>query len=174
MINQLKASAISRTAVRLDVAIPYGYEEFIHRFEQAVPLWEREHAVQMLERRASWDEFVRDAEKLAVNDFLLYWKLDLAPLMSVAGHTKRATEYLMGNHVLAEKMYRHSPAVSLYVPLRAAVYETAEGARFTLDQPSTALSYLEHDEIALVGRDLDRKLAKLFAVLSITPSRPFV
>ena len=133
---------------------------------------DREHALRLLEHKAPWSEVAADVAALAPNDFLLYWKLDLSPLMRVAGHANRATEYLMGNHVIAEIMYRHNPAVALFVPLRCAVYETAEGARFTIDQPSTALSDLSHNEIALVGRDLDRKLSKLFAVLDIPLLRP--
>jgi hypothetical protein len=174
MNTEIGASAISRTAVRLDVAIPYGYEEFRRRFESAVPMWNRDHAVEMLERKAPWSEVAADAAASAPHDFLLYWKLDLTAMMGLAGNSHRATEYLLGNHVIAETMYRHNPAVALYVPLRCAVYETTEGARFTMEQPSTALSDLGHDEIALVGRDLDRKLAKLLTVLDIKLSKPLV
>ncbi len=174
MNTEIEMSAISRTAVRLDAAIPYGYDEFRRRFESAVPLWNREHAVEMIERKAPWSEVAADAAASAPNEFLLYWKLDLTPMMGLAGNSHRATEYLLGNHVIAETMYRHNPAVAVYVPLRCAVYETTEGARFTIEQPSTALSDLGHDEITLVGRDLDRKLAKLLTVLDIKLSNPLV
>jgi uncharacterized protein (DUF302 family) len=87
--------------------------------------------------------------------------------MSLAGNTRRATEYLMGNHVIAETMYRHDPAVALYVPLRCAIYESGAGARFSIEQPSVNLSSLGHHEITEVGVDLDRKLAKLLATLNV-------
>jgi hypothetical protein len=167
MNTETGTSTISRTAVRLDVAIPYGYDEFLRRFETAVPMWSREQAVEMIQRKAPWSEVVADAAASAPHDFLLYWKLELSALMALAGNTTRATEYLMGNHAIAETMYRHNPAVALYVPLRCAVYESKEGARFTIEQPSAALSDLGHDKIAQVGRDLDGKLANLFTVLDI-------
>ena len=100
-------------------------------------------------------------------DFLLYWKLDLTPLMSLAGNRWRATEYLMGNHVIAETMYRHDPAVALYVPLRLAIYDSEEGTRFTIEQPSSTLSSLGQDEITQVGIDLNRKLATLLSALNV-------
>ena len=45
----------------------------------------------------------------------------LTPVMSLAGNTTRCTAYLMGNHTIAEQMYRHDPAVMLYVPLRTVI-----------------------------------------------------
>jgi hypothetical protein len=38
--------------------------------------------------------------------------------MSLAGDPARCTAYLMGNHTIAEQMYRHDPSVMLYAPLR--------------------------------------------------------
>ena len=73
----------------------------------------------------------------------------------------------MGNHVIAETIHRHDPAVSLYVPLRLAIYDSEEGTRFTIEQPSSTLSSLGRDEIAQVGIDLDRKLAALLSALNV-------
>lgn len=87
--------------------------------------------------------------------------------MSLAGNTRRATEYLMGNHVIAETMYRHDSAVSLYVPLRCAIYEGAEGTRFSIEQPGANLASLGRDDITEVGIELDRKLTKLLAALDV-------
>ena len=33
----------------------------------------------------------------------------------------------MGNHTIAEQMYRHDPAVMLYVPLRTVIYAGPRG-----------------------------------------------
>jgi hypothetical protein len=163
----IRPPVVSRVATRLDIASPHSYEGFLARFENAVPMWTPVRLLEMLERKASWSEVVEDIAASAPHDFLLYWKLDLSPLMGLAGNTKRATEYLMGNHVIAETMYRHDPAVALYLPLRCAVYEARDGARFTIDQPSTALSDFGSEEIAAVGIDLDRKLARLLAALDV-------
>ncbi|HEY6327741.1 MAG TPA: hypothetical protein VI756_00270 [Blastocatellia bacterium] len=109
MSNQTGRTVIRREIVRLDVAVEQSYEDFRGRFEAAVPRWNPERALELIERNAPWSEVVSDVAASAPQDFLLYWKLDLAPLMGLAGNKLRATEYLMGNHVIAETMYRHDP-----------------------------------------------------------------
>jgi sarcosine/dimethylglycine N-methyltransferase len=167
MSKQVGRTAIPHEIIRLDVPIQQSYEDFIRAFESAVPAWSTDRTTELIKRKASWSEVVADAAALAPHDFLLYWKADLTPLMRLAGNRQRATEYLMGNHVIAETMYRHDPAVALYVPLRLAIYESGEGTRFTIEQPSTTLSSLGRNEIVEVGKDLDRKLARLFHVLGV-------
>jgi uncharacterized protein DUF302 len=158
---------ISHQVVRLDVGVRENYDDFRRRFESAVPAWNQDRGRELVERKAPWPEMMADVAASAPNEFLLYWKLDLTPLMSLAGNTRRATEYLMGNHVIAETMYRHDPSVGLYVPLRCLIYESEEGTHFAIDQPSTTLASVGPKEIAQVGRELDRKVAKLFHVLGI-------
>lgn len=167
MSNEMRTSAIPHQAVRLDLAVRESYDHFCWRFEAAVPAWDLNRGVELVERKTPWPEVVAAVNASAPHDFLLYWKLNLAPLMSLAGNTRRATEYLMGNHVIAETMYRHDPAVALYVPLRCAIYESGEGTRFSIEQPSANLSSLGRNEITEVGVDLDRKLAKLLAFLDV-------
>ena len=165
MSKRANKAAILQRVNRLDIRIQQSYDDFIRRFEGAVPMLNRERAVALVERKARWSEVAADAAASAPHDFLLYWKLDLTPMMSLAGNRWHATEYLMGNHVIAETMYRHDPAVSLYVPLRLAIYDSEEGTRFTTEQPSSTLSSLGRPEITRVGIDLDRKLAALLSAL---------
>ena len=167
MSNELAPKIIRHEVVRLDVPVGQDYDAFRQRFESAVPAWNADRGRELIERRAPWQEMLADVKASAPNEFLLYWRLDLTPLMSLAGNTRRATEYLMGNHTIAETMYRHDPAVGLYVPLRCLIYESEEGTRFAIDQPSTTLASMGRKEIATVGKDLDRKLARLFGVLGI-------
>ena len=94
--------------------------------------------------------------------------------MSLAGDTARCTTYLMGNHVIAERMYRHDPSVMLYAPLRTVIYaETGGRARFGIDQPSTVFASFAHPAVAEVGQELDRKLANLLEALDV-PARQAV
>jgi uncharacterized protein DUF302 len=165
--KQTRTTALAYKAVRIEVEVAQPFAEFCKRFEHAVPALNRERIIQLIERGAPWPEVVADAAASAPHDFLLYWKMDLTGLMSLAGHTRRTTEYLLGNHAIAETMYRHDPAVALYVPLRCAIYEMEGATRFVIDRPSSALASLGRHEISEVGVDLDRKLAKLFEVLGI-------
>ena len=165
MNKETGRSVIPHQAVRLDLAVHEDYENFLRRFESAVPMFNRDRAVELVARKAPWPEVVAEAAVTAPHAFLLYWKLDLTPIMSLTGATRRATEYLMGNHIIAETMYRHDPAVGLYVPLRCIVYEGDSETRFAIEQPSTTLSSLGRGKIAQVGKDLDHKLAKLLETL---------
>ncbi|MGA3092936.1 MAG: DUF302 domain-containing protein [Terriglobales bacterium] len=172
MNGKVRRSVVPHETVRLDIPIPQTYEEFRRRFETAVPLLTPERVVEWVKRNAPWSEVVADVKAAAPYEFLLYWKADLEPLMSLAGNKSRATEYLMGNHVIAETMYRHDPLVALYVPLRCAIYEGDGITRFTIEQPSTTLSGLGCEEITQVALDLDRKLGRLLAALSVEVPEP--
>jgi uncharacterized protein (DUF302 family) len=45
-------------------------------------------------------------------------------------------------------MFEQDPAVAVYAPLRAVIYEDNPGAtHFTYDQPSSLLGQFAHDEI---------------------------
>jgi hypothetical protein len=74
----------------------------------------------------------------------------------------------MGNHTLAERMYRHDPSVMLYAPLRTAIFVDAEGrTRFAIDDPATVFASFGSSPISEVGTELSRKLADLLDALDV-------
>jgi uncharacterized protein (DUF302 family) len=74
----------------------------------------------------------------------------------------------MGNHTIAERMYRHDPAVMLYAPLRTTIHQDRQGVtRFSIDQPSTRFASFDVPDIAAVGLELDHKVAGLLQVLDV-------
>ena len=88
--------------------------------------------------------------------------------MSLAGHPRGSTQYLMGNHTIAERMLRHAAGVMLYAPLRPLLYEDDEGsAHFAVDQPSTVFSSFDNAAIVAVGVELDQKLTALLGFLQV-------
>ena len=88
--------------------------------------------------------------------------------MSRAGDSADCIAYLMGNHIIAERMFRHDPRTMLYAPLHTVIWEDDAGdAWFSMDQPSTQFASLGIPEITAVGLELDRKLANLLDVLNI-------
>ena len=48
--------------------------------------------------------------------FLVLAKIDQGPLVSLLGRPKKMSVYLIGNPVLANRMYELHPAVGLYAP----------------------------------------------------------
>jgi hypothetical protein len=129
---------------------------------------------QITERDGTWDEVLAAAAINAPNDLMVYATIDALPLFVVAGHTTKAVEYLLGNHTIAETMYRHDPRAMLYAPLRLLVYADADGnAVFSMDQPSAAFGSLGIAEVTKVGESLDRKVANLLRVIGIDVGQAF-
>ncbi|MFI5779080.1 DUF302 domain-containing protein [Nocardia sp. NPDC051570] len=154
------------TRLSFDTGLPY--EEFRARYEAAVPELDPTRLAGFVAREAGWPEVVADADTRATHGFLIYWRSDMTPVMSLAGNTGRCTAYLMGNHTIAERMYRHDPAVMLYAPLRTVICVDTDGrTRFVIDQPSTVFAGFGNPSITAVGFELDRKLADLLAALEI-------
>jgi hypothetical protein len=94
--------------------------------------------------------------------FLIYASNFVDPVMQLAGNISSCITYLMGNHTIAERMFRFDPSVMLYEPLRTALWAGLDGtAHFTFDRPSDQFNSFKRDEIRSVGFELNRKLANL-------------
>jgi len=157
---------ISHRVDRLTIRIDDSFDGFRHRYEQAVPVFQSARFDALIAGGVDWQTILEATAENAPHDFILYWSGDFTSLMSLAGDRGRCVEYLMGNHTIAQKMYRYNPAILLYAPLRTAIVEDADGATwFTVDQPSTRFGSFGIPQIADVGIELDRKLAALLAFL---------
>ena len=74
----------------------------------------------------------------------------------------------MGNHTIAERMFRHDPRAMLYAPLRTVIWEDVTGAAwFSVDQPSTQFGSFGVPNITTVGVEVDRKLTALLDALHV-------
>jgi hypothetical protein len=157
---------ISHQVDRLTIRIDDSFDGFRHRYEQAVPGFQSERFDSLIRRGVDWQTVLEATAENAPHDFILYWSHDFTSLMRLAGDRGQCVEYLMGNHTIAEKMYRYNPAILLYAPLRTALVEDAHGVMwFTVDQPSTRFASFNTPQITEVGIELDRKLAALLAYL---------
>jgi hypothetical protein len=153
---------ISHRVDRLTIPIDDSFEGFRNRYEQAVPEFQRDRFDSFVERGADWPTVVAATAENAPHDFIRYWSQDFTPLMGLAGDRGRCVGYLMGNHTIAQRMYRYNPGVMLYAPLRTAIVEDADQAAwFTIDKPSTQFGSFNTPQITRVGHELDRKLAAL-------------
>jgi hypothetical protein len=157
---------VSHQVDRLTIRIDDSFDGFRHRYEQAVPVFQSERFDSLVQKGADWQTVLEATSENAPHDFIVYWSHDFTSLMRLAGDRGRCVEYLMGNHTIAEKMYRYNPAILLYAPLRTAIVEDADGVTwFAVDQPSTRFSSFSTPQITEVGIALDRKLAALLAYL---------
>ncbi len=159
---------------RVDIATGVPFDHFVAALEQAAPPFDRAAFAQIVESGGDWDDVLSAAADNAPNDLMVYAKIDGTELFSVAGHHTKSIEYLIGNHVIAETMFRHDPKALLYAPLRMLVYSDGDGnAIFTMDQPSPAFGSLGIDEVSKVGEALDRKVINLLRVAGVEVGQAF-
>jgi hypothetical protein len=150
---------------RLAIAVDVGFEDFRDRYEQAVPLLDQDRFQSLIRADADWEQVQRASAYR--HDLALFWRLDVGAIMRLADDPPRCVQYLMGNAVIAERMYRHDPSVMLYAPLRVLIHEDGNGRTwFTVDQPSRQFASFGVPAIRAVGIELDRKLARLLAFLN--------
>ena len=155
-------TVIDHPSRRLVVALPALYDEAREQYETLVPEVDLARFFQM----ASWQATLELAEINAPHGFMRYFRSDVTALMASSPSLWKATEYLMGNHTIAERMFRHDPAVMLHAPLRTLLYADPDGdTKLAVDQPSLLFSSYGNSQIAAVGHELDDLLAGLIALL---------
>ncbi|WP_225814111.1 DUF302 domain-containing protein [Streptomyces spinosus] len=160
--------AVPHEVVRWSIDTGTSFDDFRARYEAAVPALDLDRMAQLRAERASWDAVLAAAADNAPHGFMRFWSTDVGETMQLAGDPGSCVTYLMGNHTIAERMYRHDPAVMLYAPLRTTIHQDAQGVtRFSLDQPSTRFASFGVPDIAAVGLELDRKVVHLLRVLDV-------
>src|SRR5271156_769993 len=147
---------------RLVIALPEPYEQARTRYEVLIP--EVDHA--RFRQASTWQDVVDLARTLAPHGFMRYNRMDLADLFAQSSAGGMATQYLMGNHTIAERMFRHDPSVMLHAPLRTLLYADPDGdTQLAVDQPSLLFASYDSPEIAAVGKELDELLVALIELL---------
>jgi hypothetical protein len=160
------------TRIDIDTGIPFA--QFVAAFEKAAPPVDRTTFERIAKAGGDWDDVRAAAAENAPNDLMTYAKIDASDFLGLAGHRTQAIEYLVGNHVIAETMFRHDAKALLYAPLRMLIYSDADGdAVFTMDQPGPAFGSLGIAEVNAVGKDLDRKVVNLLRLVGVDAGQAF-
>jgi uncharacterized protein (DUF302 family) len=96
--------------------------------------------------------------------FMLFRTSDHGALLRLAGQTRKAVQYLLGNPLFAIRMTQHDIRAGLYAPLRVLVFED-EGGKTCVeyDRPSSLFGQCGHAGVTEVATMLDRKLEQLVA-----------
>ena len=164
----------SHDMTRIDVETGIPFEDFIAALEKAAPPVDRTALERIRAAGGNWDDVLAAAAENAPYDLMTYAKIDARGFFDIAGHDTPAIEYLIGNHVIAETMFRHDPKAMLYAPLRMLVYGDDNGnAVFTMDQPGPAFGSLGIADVSKVGLDLDRKVITLLKVVGVDAEEAF-
>ena len=155
-------TAIDHSSRRLVVALPAPYDEAREQYETLVPEVDFARFFQM----ASWQATLELAEINAPHGFMRYDRGDVTATMAESTSLWKATQYLMGNHTIAERMFRHDPSVMLHAPLRTLLYADADGdTKFAVDQPGLLFASYHNADIDTVGKELDALLVGLIELL---------
>jgi Domain of unknown function DUF302 len=119
----IHSTAIDHPTRRLTVALPLDYDAAREQYETLVPEIDYARFFQM----TSWQATLELAEINAPHGFMRYHKIDVTAVMPGSPSYWKATQYLMGNHTIAERMFRHDPSVMLHAPLRVLLYADTDG-----------------------------------------------
>ena len=159
---------IEHTMTRLNINTGIPFDEFRRAFENAAPAYDPEPYLNIIRSGGSWDDVKAQVAAYAPHDLMLYATIDATELMAFAGHDCQAVEYLLGNHVIAETMFRRDRNALLYAPLRVLVFSDSTGhAVFSIDQPSTVFAGLNDSDVAATGVLLDRKVSGLLRSIGV-------
>lgn len=166
-VNHRHVEQLDYTVLRLTVPVP-DVRKFKRRYEATVPDLPLEAVRELVARRASWSEMERLIDDAAPFGFLIYFRNEVHPVMALAGDRADCVAYLMGNHIFAERMFRHDPRALMYAPLHTVIWEDHDGkAWFTVDQPSAQFGSCGIPAVTEVGIELDHKLAALLEALAV-------
>jgi uncharacterized protein (DUF302 family) len=94
--------------------------------------------------------------------FLMFFEADHGGWMAHVGLKARAKLYVIGNPLIARTMIEHDTGVGLNVPVRALIYENANGKGVVAyDLPSSLMARLKNGQVTASAKHLDEKLAAL-------------
>jgi hypothetical protein len=155
-------SAVDHPSRRLIVHLPHPYDQARELYEILVPEVDMARFGQM----ANWQATLELAKINAPHGFMRYYRSDVTAAMAGSDSFWKATEYLMGNHTIAERMFHHDPAVMLHAPLRTLIYADPDGdTKLAVDQPSLLFTSYDNPDIEKVGYRLDYLLSLLIITM---------
>jgi uncharacterized protein (DUF302 family) len=140
-----------------------GFDDVRRALEALVPRLDGE--IQQLIRAG---DTVQLEQKLEAGPELSIFLLrDHGALLQIAGKSRKAMQYEIGNPLTASKMTRYQLAAGLYAPLRVILYEDDAGtARFEYDLPSSLFEQFEDDRVRAVAKGLDAALERALLAAS--------
>jgi uncharacterized protein (DUF302 family) len=152
-------------AERVDVVSKKVFEELVRSFERRVPVANFATLTRLIQARAERARIEAAVARMAGPfGLMVLGKIDQGPLVSQLGKPKKMSVYLIGNPVLANRMFEEDPGVGLYAPLRVSLYQDYETrSHFSYDRPFTLLEQFANAQIRAVAHVLDERLAVLAA-----------
>ncbi|AOX65156.1 hypothetical protein BJK06_04740 [Curtobacterium sp. BH-2-1-1] len=154
------------TADRFSIPMASPFVSVVGAFEAAVPALDQQSLADAIAKHRDWDTVETWTEQHAPHGFIRYWRNEPTALMAIAGHQSSCVSYLVGNHVVAERMYRFDPRVMGLAPFRVTISQRpGEPVLLTADVPSASFGSFGDGRITAVAHRLDREFAQLLIAL---------
>ena len=134
------------------------------RFDERVPLLDPSVTANLVISQPAWSEVEATiTSTLGPSGFLAVSRLDQGSLMSLRGTALHATQYLVGNPLIATEVIGKVRRGSLFAPFQAAIYEDHGGVHVSYMLPSSLFTSLEDRGVAAIGDLLDAKVEETVA-----------
>jgi uncharacterized protein (DUF302 family) len=151
------ATIMSKTIAVEHITISSGrsFADVRRRLEDSVPKLDRgiAEALQNGDQKRTKD-YEDNGPKLSI-----FGERDHGTLLRIAGASRSAMQYEIGNPLTATKMTRYQLPAALYAPLRVALFADEQGRGvFEYDKPSSFFSQFGDDRVTEVGLHLDAAL----------------
>ncbi len=135
------------------------FESTRARFDERVPLLDPAVTVNLVISQPAWSEVeAAITPALGPSGFLAVSRVDQGALMTLRGPALHATQYLVGNPLIATEVITSAPEGCLFAPFQAAVYADQRGVHVSYMLPSSLFTSLGDDGIAAIGDRLDAKI----------------
>jgi hypothetical protein len=155
-------------ATRVELTTNVRFEALIAAFEQTVPELTSAEALGRLADDGDWASFTRGLAWESSSGFVRVWGSRPTELFRVAGSQTPSAVWLIANHAIAARLFRHDAATVLYSPLRVEAHAAPKaGTVLSFDVPSSRLRAFGINKITQAGAELDRALGDLVEDLGL-------
>ena len=154
----------TRASKRIDLTVVTfdsrsDFESTRTRFDERIPLLDPSVTVNLVISQAAWSEVeAAITPTLGSSGFLAVSRLDQGALMSLRGTALHATQYLVGNPLIATEVIGSVRKGSLFAPFQAAIYADQSGVHVSYMLPSSLFTSLDDRGVAAIGERLDAKM----------------
>jgi hypothetical protein len=157
MTNEI-LSETTITVQHVKIVLAQSFEKAREAFESIVPQFDA--GILVLLRNG---EIERARQQLEGGpELAIFQSRDHGGVLKIAGLSRKALQYDVGNPLTASKMTRHQLAAAIYAPLRVVLYENEQGhAVFEYDKPSTLFGQFGDDRVTMVALGLDGAIGRV-------------
>lgn len=143
--------------IHVSLEINAGFENFTLAFEGLLGKFDRS----VLEE-VDFHKMENFKEMAGEEDLMFFQVLDHGSYLNIMEFSKKAKQYVLGDHLTAIKMTRYDIRAGLYVPLRVIIYESDDhSTRIEFDQPSSIFGQFNDPEVTATAKTFDTRLSNI-------------